>query len=293
MKKTWRHDELLRDLAEHLHSPERMLWMDMQLGPSGSPRPDVYTMNRSYAKPRPITYEIKVSVSDFRSDITKGKWQSYLEFSSGVYFCVPAGLISKADLPNGCGLMVRGDEGWRAFKAPTLQAVSLSSNVYMKLLIDGCRRQNILNREEKINTYLKNQEIRKNLGDAVADAITNREMMLDKARVELQSAQQKADALKTRAEKLYESELERSKGILSGHQKAIDKLREVLGLSAHFNDWQVLKAAEEFKEIQLADTRLTDAARHLRNSLRSVEFALKEISIPADEVQKNRFAVNN
>ena len=45
------------------------------------------------------------------------QWQSYLRYSSAVTFAVPAGLIGKADLPPGCGLIVRGPEGWRTLKA--------------------------------------------------------------------------------------------------------------------------------------------------------------------------------
>jgi hypothetical protein len=114
-----------------------MVWCDMQLGPSGSPRPDVYALDKSFAHPRAITYECKVSVADFRADVTAGKWQSYLGFSSGVYFAAPAGMLRKEDVPKGCGLIVRGDEGWRTLRAPTLQAFRLTADVCMKLLIDG------------------------------------------------------------------------------------------------------------------------------------------------------------
>src|SRR3990167_5609663 len=141
MSKTWRHDELMLDLADHLAKPERMMWCDMQLGPSGSVRPDIYTLDKSYIQPKPIAYEIKVSVSDYRSDVTKGKWQSYLDYACGVYFCVPQGLITKADLPTGCGLMVRGEVGWKSLKAPTLAKVNLSFKVMQKLLIDGIGRE--------------------------------------------------------------------------------------------------------------------------------------------------------
>lgn len=137
----WGHDQLARDLAEHLrYTGARMVWEDMQMGPSGSARPDVYTMNKSFRSPRPITYEVKISVADFRSDVTSGKWQKYLDFSCGVIFAVPKGLIKKDDIPPGCGLIIRGDKAWRTAKGPTLGMVTLNQNHLLKLLIDGVRR---------------------------------------------------------------------------------------------------------------------------------------------------------
>ena len=76
-----KHDELADDLAAHLRADRRMVWTNIQLGPSGSPRPDVYAFFKSYVDPRPMAYECKVSLSDFRADVTAGKWQSYRKFS--------------------------------------------------------------------------------------------------------------------------------------------------------------------------------------------------------------------
>ena len=94
-EKKWGHDELAKDLAQHLAcSNDRMIWLDMQLGPSGSPRPDVFTAPKSYSGFKPIAYECKVSVSDFRSDITSGIRRSLNgyhvvhNFSISSFFCV-------------------------------------------------------------------------------------------------------------------------------------------------------------------------------------------------------------
>lgn len=169
----WKHDDLMRDLAEHLAQPNRMIWCDMQMGPSGSPRPDVYTMQKSYTNPKPVAYECKVSVADFRSDVTAGKWQSYLDFACGVYFAVPAGLISKADLPSGCGLIVRGDTGWRVLKAPTLNPVSLPERGMLKLLIDGVERAQLKARVRHFNAFVKAKELGKQFGDDVATTLND------------------------------------------------------------------------------------------------------------------------
>lgn len=75
---TWAHDALASDLASHLaFTGGRVIFENMQLGPAGSPRPDVYTIPKVYSRFTPLAYEVKISVADFRSDVTSGKWQSY------------------------------------------------------------------------------------------------------------------------------------------------------------------------------------------------------------------------
>lgn len=173
MKKSvekWGHDALAKDLASHLETPERMIWTDMQLGPSGSARPDVYSMRKSYSKPMPVTYEIKVSVSDFRSDITSGKWQKYLDFSTAVVFAVPKGLIGKDDIPKGCGLMTRGENGWVTLRKPTRQTVTLPEKVMLKLLIDGVERAR-RPKPQEWNQYITDKKIKAKYGDDVANAL--------------------------------------------------------------------------------------------------------------------------
>ncbi|WP_421921620.1 MmcB family DNA repair protein [Marinobacter salarius] len=169
-----KHNELMIRLADYLGSmTDRMLWTDMQLGPSGSPRPDVYTIRKSYTQPKPMAYEVKVSLSDFRSDVTKGKWQSYLEFSGAVIFVVPKGLITKNDVPNGCGLMTYNEETdtFTNLKKATLHPVTLPERVMLKLLIDGADRIHQVNRRRLLDEYQIESRVRKALGDEVAAAV--------------------------------------------------------------------------------------------------------------------------
>ncbi|MGO4151399.1 hypothetical protein [Cupriavidus sp. YAF13] len=175
----WTHDALGDDLAAHLRGmTDRRVWVNMQLGPSGSTRPDVYTIPCSFTRFTPLAYECKVSVSDFRADVTKGKYTDYLAYASGVMFACPAGLLKKEDMPKGAGLMVRGEEGWRTLKAPTLaQCPELPRKFWLKLLMDGERRDH--EREAYLRDYavrgLNEREvsakIRAKFGEAVAAAI--------------------------------------------------------------------------------------------------------------------------
>lgn len=175
----WGHDQLAEDLASHLRgNTDRMVWTDMQLGPAGSSRPDVYAIPTSYSRFQPIAYECKVSMSDFRADVTKGKYTDYLKFASGVVFACPAGLLKKEDIPAGAGLMVRGPDGWRSLKkAALVKCETLPREAWMKLLIDGSRRdiqrQQIENESScrSLNEYRAIQKIRAEFGEVVAAAI--------------------------------------------------------------------------------------------------------------------------
>lgn len=182
----WEHDALAADLAAHLRTnTEVIAWEDMQLGPSGSPRPDVFSMRKSYSRFVPLAYEVKVSKADFRSDVTSGKWQKYLEYAAGVIFAAPAGLISKDELPAGCGLIQRSDTGWRMLKAPTLAPIkTLPHKAWQKLLIDGIKDQ--VSRTEcrqrpEPNIWSVQQRLRYKYGDDIAQlvarAVANREAL--------------------------------------------------------------------------------------------------------------------
>lgn len=135
------HNELAHSLAVSLVNENRIVWEDIPVGKAGSIRPDVYTIQKSFAHPNPISYEVKVSTSDFRSDITKGKWCGYLDYSYGVVFAVEKGLITKKDLPIGCGLITFNGEYWNTVKRPTIHPKQLDTTLLLKLIISGSERQ--------------------------------------------------------------------------------------------------------------------------------------------------------
>lgn len=139
-----KHDALALDLAAHLRTEKRMVWCDVQLGPAGSPRPDVFAIYKSFVRPAPTAYEVKRTLSDFRSDVTSGKWTAYLQYAGAVYFAVEAGLgITKAHVPAHCGLLVRGPHGWRPVKKPVLNPVVIPQEAMLKLLMDGIEREGL------------------------------------------------------------------------------------------------------------------------------------------------------
>lgn len=167
------HNELAHNLALHLAKDDRMVWEDIPAGRSGSVRPDVYTIQKSFSNPNPISYEIKVSKSDFRSDVTKAKWRSYLDFSYGVIFAVPKGLITKSELPEGCGLITFNGQSWNTVKRPTLHPKNLDDELLLKLLIAGRKREThiepIKNRD--FDEHKHHEALRKKFGQDFAKKI--------------------------------------------------------------------------------------------------------------------------
>lgn len=169
------HDELAHSLALHLAKNDaRMVWEDIPAGKAGSIRPDVFTLNKSFANPMPTTYEVKISVSDFRADVTSAKWMGYLGFSEAVVFAVPAGLITKKDIPHHCGLMVCNDGIWRTVKKPTYNKNhSLDPEFLLKLLIGGKERMSgqISCKPREASEWILADKVRKKLGKEFAEKI--------------------------------------------------------------------------------------------------------------------------
>lgn len=111
----WGHDELAADLMDARHMVGEIAIE--RLGIRGG-QLDVASLRLSWSDPRPTGYEIKISRADFQSDIRSGKWRKYLLGVERLYFCVPAGLVKKNEVPPECGLMYRNEHHWYTVKAP-------------------------------------------------------------------------------------------------------------------------------------------------------------------------------
>lgn len=272
--KAWGHDELAHDLANHLRvNPEHMVWEDMQMGPSGSIRPDVYLLKKAYSTFAPITYEIKVSFSDFRSDITSGKWQGYLKFSSGVIFAVPAGLINKADVPAGCGLIVRHDEVWRTVKRPTLQKIdTLPHSAWMKMLIDGIERVQFerARLRQRSNSWQVEQKLRAKYGDElarlIADVMRDRDM-LEHHRTEIAKKRRDIDEGHNEYVRRKREELENERRYADS---SMVELGQALGLQEGFKPMDLVHAIWDAKRRLVEDgeiKRLTSTFERLQRAI--------------------------
>jgi hypothetical protein len=171
-----KHDELQNDLAAHLGgSTDRMVWTNMQLGPAGSPRPDVFTVAKSFARFAADAYEIKVSVSDLRRDTTSGKWQSYRPFAHRVWFAFETGLVPLAEIPRDCGVILRSPTGWRSARKPISQVLDqLPRDAWIKLLLEAGQCHRIDPRQRHMSEWRATELARRKFGDLIGDALESR-----------------------------------------------------------------------------------------------------------------------
>lgn len=268
----WGHDQLANDLAEHLaKQTDRIIWTDMQLGPSGSPRPDVYSIPKSYSGYKPIAYECKVSVSDFRSDITKGKWQSYLKYSSGVIFAVPKGLITKDDLPKGCGLIVRSENGWRMVKGPTLTPIAnnLPADYWIKLVIDGVNRSVTSKRYEQGFEYRAQREITQKYGEEVGQALRSRDDAIRKLDYRTKEIHEQLGAID------IIRHAQRQKDSIESEKQDLERLHNdlcaLLNLPAGSNRWDLSNALDTQKRMLSKDSHVAKCQTVIQRALRNMK----------------------
>ncbi|WP_175910687.1 hypothetical protein [Burkholderia metallica] len=285
---SWTHDDLAKDLAAHLRgASDRLVWTDMQLGPAGSPRPDVYTVPCSFARFQPVAYECKISVADFRRDVTAGKWTSYLRFAAGVIFAAPAGLLKKEDIPAGCGLIVRGPDGWRSLKGPTLKNVdNLPRDAWIKLIIDGMGRLADQSYEQLraglCNEWTLEKKLRARLGDVVADAVRDQ---LDAER-RLKDATERLENLAEEAENERRLILDRAKKHAEQDAAQIDSARielaRALGLPASAGAWEIASACKQAVRRVSIDAEV----KRLRQQLERIQAAIESAGEPLPHIAR-------
>jgi len=263
---TWSHTGLIEDLAGHLKAPNTMVWTDMQLGPAGSPRPDVYRMNKSFVHPHPLAYECKISRSDFLSDVTSGKWTAYLKYAYGVIFAVPAGLVSAKEIPDKCGLLFRHEAIWRAAKRPIIEPHPIPEEAWIKLLIDGVEREGPVSRRKHWNDWASSEKFAKKFGAEAARWIHD-----------ACSVQAKVENTEEACRVMYQKAQEQVEGIRNGAIKEMpgmwNNLIEILGLEPDANKYQIASAIAEVRREkehskQKSALRLLDNITHQINNLR-------------------------
>ncbi len=284
---TWGHDELARDLAGYLSGPQVMIWTDMQLGPSGSPRPDVYLLRKSYSKPLPLAFECKISRSDLRSDTTSGKWQTYLKYAAGVVFAVPDGLCTDTDIPPGCGFIVRKAREWRYARRPTLAKVTVPFDACMKLLIDGVERtyRTPEPRPRRVALYAEHKAVRQKFGEAVALAARD----MAEAQERLGTIKAQAAAAWKHEEAQIRARAEALKKSLQGDTADLEKMRselaQILGLpEGTRHTWAFQQALRDLRTNLNADARVQATERRLKATRQALENALAAMPEPVAEV---------
>jgi hypothetical protein len=121
-------------LCEHLRvAKERhLVWREVTL-PSGG-RADVFAIRPWGSMRDAVIYEVKNTRADFLSDMKTGKWRKYREFAHRLYFCTPAGLVKKEELPDGVGLIVWREKGFRVVKHARVEHVEWDTDFLISLI---------------------------------------------------------------------------------------------------------------------------------------------------------------
>lgn len=176
--KEWEHDELAEDLGDckqtnflnvHLGSP--YLQFSVQ-------RADVIEIKPSYTRFCVSIYEVKISRSDFQSDIRSGKWKGYLDHCHRFYFATPAGMVKKEEIPEEAGLIVRGENGWKTLKPAKARDIEIPYMTLLSILFVRQRKNFQTIKRSTIfefERYNQRKEIYKALGKEIGDALRNRD----------------------------------------------------------------------------------------------------------------------
>lgn len=250
----WTHDALAKDLAAHLRGSSKpmMTWTDMQLGPVGSPRPDVYCIAPSYSNFHALAFEVKVSREDFLGDVTSGKALGYLKFAHALVFAAPAGMVKKTEVPTGCGLIERHAEVWRFAKRPTHHPLAtLPHNVWMKLVIDGIGRVHSPGgslRRKQFTTWAQEDHARRLLGEELALLLADRNGAARRLENAKKQLDQETDDWNRRRQLRAEESLAQVQAAHKSIQDEINRVAKDLGLdSGRASAWAIRKALAELR----------------------------------------------
>lgn len=119
-----KHDDLQHDLATTRRAAGDIAVEKLGIGSFASGgQIDVFAIKPSHTRTTLTAYEVKVSRSDFLSDMRAEKFRRYLAFCGRLYFATPAGMVDKKEVPEGMGLCVRGPNGWHTVMAPRVRTV--------------------------------------------------------------------------------------------------------------------------------------------------------------------------
>lgn len=136
------HNTLAGRMAAELRRQGRVTWENIEFVIDGHPqsvRPDVYSMacTKNAARMAPTVHEVKISRADFLSDLANpDKRGGYLKIAARLVYVAPIGLISPAEIPEGCGLVEEvAEDRWRVVKRGQSRPVDLPPAVFMNLIL--------------------------------------------------------------------------------------------------------------------------------------------------------------
>lgn len=178
--------ELAKDLAAYLPTDQWMTWVEIPLGAieGNAARADVLAVLKSFTRARLIIYEVKVTRGDFFRDCSDGKYQRYFAHCTQLYFATPGGLVKKDEVPQDCGLIVKGDHGWHVIKGAPRHEFKPSIELLLKLLMRGYEDHLIKWRQadrEALSEYKSIKDAQRLLGIKIAADLSHADEIIQSA----------------------------------------------------------------------------------------------------------------
>lgn len=182
-KLNFTHKDLCFDLAEAkgtnlIEVPLGSVLLDRMEG-KGPGQADVITVKPSYTKFNLDIYEVKVTKSDLMQDIKKGKYKKYLPHCNRLYFAVKSGICKSDDIPEGVGLISRGENGWKTIKSAKKRDIEFTEHMLLSLIffngrVYNKRRIDLSNKSHFLRKYNFTLKSDLNfLGKNIRDKIVN------------------------------------------------------------------------------------------------------------------------
>ena len=154
------------------HKNREFFITECKNGPTGNGllQFDGIAIYKSWAHPKIVGYEIKVSRSDFQRD---NKFYLYLPFVHEMYFVVPTGLIDRNELPNEIGLIYYNPktEALVTKKKATYRNIEVNSEMLLYIImnrLDSDRVPFTSDKAEYCKRWLDGKEDNRQLGYRVS-----------------------------------------------------------------------------------------------------------------------------
>ena len=176
IKKKFTHRELCFDLAE----AKGTRFIEVPLGSKflswgEVSQADVITIKPSYNRFNLDIYEVKVTRSDFLQEIKKKKYEASLPHCNRFYFALLAGIAKPEEIPEGIGLIVRGENGWSTIKSAKKRNIEFEQNMLLSMVFFNGRVYNRRRIEISNKSYLRlnsvDRDVFKGLSKRVRDSL--------------------------------------------------------------------------------------------------------------------------
>lgn len=223
--------ELQLDLAQYLRSCGLLTFTEIEVRGADGRIDLVAVKPHQYAHKDIRGYEVKLTKECFFRD---NKYENYLDVVHRLYFAAPQGVLSKEDIPDGLGLIIRNAKGWHVVKAPRRNnPQKLNADAVLSLLFRGYE-ESLVARDirdrivAESNVALKDKA--KNIGWEIARRLnSDRESNFEEFAVKLRNLLSKHMGIEidTEHERFHLWEIENLLESVSGTIKEVNNIKKI------------------------------------------------------------------